>query len=628
MLMKMRGAVSKVLIGLLFGVLILSFAIWGIGDIFRGGGANTAVAEVGSRAIDQRDFANGYNRELARLRQQFGGRLEPEQAVAFGLPEQVLQQMVNRTAVEEQARKMGMAVSDDLVRDRIRNDSGFQNALGDFDRNRFQQVLFANNMTEEGFIAALRGDIQRQQLLQALSGGVSVPTTLSQDLYRYLQEERVAETLMIRNDSITELPEPSEDDLKAVFEDFAAEFQAPEYRALTVIYLAPEDLATEVAVSEEEIALSYEERLSEFTVPERRQIEQIVFTDEEAAKQAKERIDGGEDFVAVSEAVTGQAPLDLGLIAELDLLAELTGPAFALAVGGISEVLKSPLGWHILRVNHIEAGSTPSLEEVREELRHALARNQALDAIVSVANQLDDEVAGGASLEDAAAALGLTAKSIAAIDQQGNDPEGNVVEGLPSGNEFLPVAFETEAGEESLLRETLDGGYFIVRVDGTTPAATRPFETVRDDVVERWQSETRDRLAEERAEALLERAKLGETLATLAEEAGLSVITSQPINRFGTDPNVSTSPNLASEIFQIKEGEFALVSTPTGHLVAKLTKIEQADPSADAEALANVAGQVKRSLEAELTDQFVAALRQDLGVSFNRALVEQLVTGY
>ena len=626
--MKMRGAVSKVLIGLLFGVLILSFAIWGIGDIFRGGGANTAVAEIGSRAIDQREFANSYNRELARLRQQFGGRLEPEQAVAFGLPEQVLQQIINRAAVEEQARKMGMAVSDDLVRERIRNDSGFQNALGDFDRNRFQQVLFANNLTEEGYIAALRGDIQRQQLIQALSSGVSVPSTLSQDLYRYLQEERVAETVMIRNDSIAELPEPSEDDLKAVFEDFAAEFQAPEYRALTVIYLAPEDLASEVAVSEEEISLSYEERLSEFTVPERRQIEQIVFTDEEAAAKAKERIDGGEDYATVSEAVTGQAPLDLGLIAELDLLAELTGPAFAMEVGGISEVVQSPLGWHILRVNHIEPGKTPSLDEVREELRHALARTQALDAIVSVANQLDDEVAGGASLEDAAAALGLTAKSIAAIDEQGNDPEGNIVEGLPPGNEFLPVAFETEAGEESLLRETLGGGYFIVRVDGTTPAATRPFETVRDDVVQRWQAETRDRLAEEKAEALLERAKLGETLAVLAEEAGLSVVTSQPLNRFGTDPNVTTSPNLASEIFQIKEGEFAVVSTPTGHLVARVTKIEQADPSADEAALANVADQVKRSLEAEFADQFVGALRQDLGVSVNRALLDQLVTGY
>lgn len=622
---SLRKKVARAVTIVLFGLLILSFAVWGIGDVVRGVGQEVAVAEVGDQSIRQAAFSAQLSREMNRLRQSFGGQFDTEQARALGLVDQVLQQMITRSLYEEQADRMGLAASDDQIRARIAREPSFLDESGAFSRARFDRVLQMSNMSEDEFVAAMRADVKRQQLADSLTGGVAVPRPLTEALYAYQEEQRVANTALIAYDSITELPTPDEDTLTAFYKEKAEDFQAPEYRAITLVRLTPDDLLDEVAVSEEDLREEFEARRDEFAVPERRTMEQIVFSDGETTEEARQRLEAGVEFAAVAQEFTGAPPVDLGTLSREEMLGELAEPAFALQPNAVSEPIESPFGWHIIRVVEAEPGREPSFEETREELWRELATRQAIDSMVSIANQFDDELAAGATIEEAARALDLKVHKIPAVDRQGNAPDGEPVEELPTDNEFLPLVFETPAGETSLLSETAAGGYFIVRVDGVTPPATRPFAEVREEVVDRWTTEQREKLARERAQAIADQARKGDGLKAAAEAEGLEVVTSEPMTRDESDPTVAPSPALPQALFAMAEGDVTTVPARGGILVAELADIKPVDAQADGDEFDALRDQLATAIKGDLLAEFSRALHQDFDVTVNRRVLNDIV---
>jgi peptidyl-prolyl cis-trans isomerase D len=304
----------------------------------------------------------------------------------------------------------------------------------------------------------------------------------------------------------------------------------------------------------------------------------------------------------------------------------LAEAAFALSDGTVSEPVESVLGWHILRVVKIEPRQEPTFAEVREELAEEVALRIAVDSMVSIANQLDDELGAGASLDEAARALGLTARRIEAIDRQGRDSAGEPVAELPAGA-FLELAFETETGRESLLTETADGDYFILRVDSVTPAQIRPLGEVRAEVTELWRGSQRAKLAREKAEALAARIGVGNEFEIIATEAGLTVSRTQPVTRFETAVQNTPSPALAAKLFQIGIGEVTTAAAAQGHLVAKLTEVVAADPDSDPDAVAAVRESLVGTLQSDLLEQFLATMRGEYGVQIkDQALAELLAS--
>ncbi|MDH3918978.1 MAG: SurA N-terminal domain-containing protein, partial [Rhodospirillales bacterium] len=538
MLIQMRTKVAKVLVGLLFSLLILSFAIWGIGDIFRPGQQATAVAEVGGIKITQAEFSRDLAREMNNLRQRFGVNFDVAQAQALGIVDQIIQQMITRALFEQQAEELRMIVGDEEVLRRIREQPVFRNEEGNFDRFRFEQVLRSNSLSEPQFIASLSGDIKRQHIMDAITGSGAAPRALAESLYAYQQERRVAETLRVGRDSLPELPAPSTADLEKIHDENADRFQAPEYRSVTLIRLEAEDLAKEVSVSEDDLRAEFEARQEEFRVPEKRAVEQIVYLDETAASDAKRQLDGGTAFAEVSRSTQGKDPVGLGLMSRDDMAAQLpvlADTAFALDAGASSVPVQSPFGWHILHVSKIEPGREPDFDAVRDELAGDLAMRESVDRMVEIANELDAELGSGATFEEAAELLQLELRRLPAIDAAGKDPAGAAVSGLPPLGEFSQTVFQTEPGQDSLLTETRDGNYFAVRVDGITPAVTRPLEEVRAEVAALWTDLEEDRLTRERAEALAKRIEDGEAMAAVAEAEGLSVTVTDPVTRQQTE---------------------------------------------------------------------------------------------
>ncbi len=627
MAIKARNFAVRAVLFVLFSLLIASFAVWGIGDIFRGGGQVQSVAEVGDTQILEQDFRRTLTREINRISARFGGQLDMEQARALGIVDQVLGQMIGRTLFELKAADMGMLVTDEQIRQRIRQEPAFQNEAGQFDRNRFVQTLQISGLGEQEYIETLRRDILRQQIAGAISDAVAAPRQLADALYRYREERRIAEIIIVPNDSITGLPEPDDAALQAFHKEFSDNFMAPEYRSVSLVQIRAKDLAEEAAVSDREVRDEFDIRKDDFVTPERRAIEQILLPDEAAAKDVLARMKDGVNFAAVAQELTGEPPVDLGLMEHDDLPAELAEAVFSLESDQVSAPAQSALGWHILRVNRIEPRKEPVFEEVREELAHDIAMRGAVESMISIANQIDDELAGGASLEDSARGLNLTIRRIEAIDRNGRAPGGEAVGNLPV-DRFFEVAFGTEPGQESLVTETGDGDYFILRVDGASPAQVRPLSEVRAEVVELWRAAQRAQRAREKAEAIAERAKVGIEFKTLAAEEGYSVTTTEPLNRFEAVASRTPSPALPSKLFQIKPGEVATVTAPDGHIVAKLVEIRPADPMRNKDDVTTLQESLADTLQGDVLEQFVTTLRSEYGVTVNERQLEALLTSF
>ena len=245
--------------------------------------------------------------------------------------------------------------------------------------------------------------------------------------------------------------------------------------------------------------------------------------------------------------------------------------------------MRSPVGWHILLVDRVEPGRTPDFAETRAKIREDLAREQAIDAIVKLANQVEDTLAGGATLEEAAGQVNARLLRFRSVEPSGRSVDGDPKDGLLVLRRFLEAAFETNATEVSDLVETSLGGYFLVRVDRVVPPALEPFDKVRKEVAAAWRFDRLNEAARKRAEKLLSEVKSGRGFDTAAREFGLKIKTSSAFTRFDQGGEIPLPSSLAAALFGAKQGEAALGATGAGYAVAVLDRVEPANPSADNE---------------------------------------------
>lgn len=627
MLTALRSKSSKIVLKILFVILIGSFAIWGIGDVFRRGGRTTSLIEVGPVVVSQIELQDEYRRQLVQLQSRYGSSFDDETARALGLVNRVVGDVVSRTLLNVYTQRIGMRVTDDAVRQVIQNDSTFRNDLGQFDRARFDAWLARNSMSEGMLVARLRGDVARNQLTASLITGVQAPQTLVSAVHAYRAEQRIAQTLRLAAADMPDVPAPTETALETFHQENSDRYQSPEYRALTIVALSPEDLAREIHVGDDEIAASFEARKHEFDLPEKRHLDQIVFADETAAKTAAEKLAGGADFVEIAREATGGAPIDLGTVDKSGLAAsfpELADVAFAAPAGSVTAPTKTVLGWHIVRVLSVEPARAATLAEHRDSVAHDLALEQAQDSIVSIANQLEDELAGGATIEEVSDKLSLPLTKIEAVDATGKAPDGTALEAVTKEPGLASVAFETEAGQQSPLTDSVDGGYYILRVDGITPAATKPLAEVRDQVAIDWLAAERAKAAAEKAASIVEQLNGGADIGTLAAELGREVKTSTPVTRDGEDAVAGLDQMAVEALFTLKQGEAAAVADGDDQVILRLTEIRAPADSDDPVATAELRDTLRRDLANDVLSQFMAALQQEIPVSVDQAAIDRL----
>ena len=627
MLESLRKGVRSVFFKALLAVLVLSFAAWGIGPIFRGGARN-AVAVIGDIEISDSYFTHAYRRELQRVAIGLGGRLDPQQAREMGLVEATLQQIIGRTLLDQAADDLGLTATTPAVQAIIQANPAFSNSSGRFDPAVYRQALASNGFDTVTYEAATVRDMTREQLIGAVTSGSAVPASLLDRLYSVREERRIAELLVIANDSITDLPEPHEADLEAFHREHARRFTAPEYRKISFATITAEDLVSEISVGEEEIREAYDSRIDEFDTAERREVEQLLFQDKAQADQARRLLRDGRSVAEAGKAtgsLTASEP-SLGEVGRNELPAEVADKVFSLAIGAASEPLKSPFGWHVFRVTRISPRHTKTIEDVRASLSHEIALERATDALFDLSNRIEDEFAGGASFAQATSRLGLTLTRVAAVDRRGSDRSGRPVSGLPAFAEFLEVAFSTSADAEPALHETESGGYFLLAVHGITPPALQPLATVRDQVRVAWKEDQRNAAAAKAAQEVVAKLNLGEQPSALAQARGWSLKTTRPITRYELGKVPEISPELLVRLFALRVGESVAAATldRKGHVVARLKEIRAPERARAGEVKAKLRSALEQGMAGDLLMQYQNGLTTAYDVQINRAVLNSL----
>ena len=287
--------VGKGLMAVVMGGLIISFAIWGIGDIFRGFGQNSAI-KIGKTEISIEQFRQFYTERLQQVSRQARRSISPEQARATGLDRQILGQLVAETALDEQAAALRLGVSNADIASRITDDPNFRGLNGKFDRTRFEQIIRDAGFTEARFVEEQRRVILRRQVAQSVSGEIHVPDAAMNALNQYQNEKRAIEYLTLGPAQAGDIPAPTPEVLDKFFEARKVLFRAPEYRKITLLTMSPATLAKPAAVTDADTKNYFEQHKASYGTPERRELRQIVFPNEQDAAAAKERIAKGASF--------------------------------------------------------------------------------------------------------------------------------------------------------------------------------------------------------------------------------------------------------------------------------------------------------------------------------------------
>lgn len=623
MLDAMRKRANSWVVRALLLVLIASFAVWGIGDVFVGRQDIDVAATVGDQEVPLNEVDRAFETDRRALQEQLGVTLDRQQAASFGLLNRSLQTLIVRAMVDQHVKDLGLGVADAEVAEAIRDDPAFQSA-GSFDRVRFDTFLRASGLSEAQFVDTMRREIGRDRILDTFRGLITVPDALAERIGRYRGETRSGTVLVVPRDAMV-VGQPDEAALRALLEAEPDRFTAPEYRDLTIVTLTPDTILDEIEISEATLREEYALRQDFYTQPERRRVGQLLASDEAVIEAARTALDQGAVFADLADtmAADGLTYATIGPTTEAELPPELAEPIFALAENEVSEPVESLFGWHLFRLIEIEPEVVRSFDEVQGEIRDDLARDLAIDQLPELAAALDDGIAAGETLEDAAAAIGVAPLHFAAIDAEGRDTAGELLPDAPA-SDILAGIFTAPVGETSLLEETSAGSFYMYRVDGVEAPRPRELAEVEDELTELWRLEEQDRLAAEAVEALMAEARAGRTLEAIAGEQGepVTVRSFEPLTRAADGSAAGLTPEAVAALFTASEGELVREPVPTrqGMAILRVDDVTVPVNPVTPELMA----QLEAGLRNDILAQYEAALRDRYPVEINDAALATL----
>ncbi|SBW13959.1 rotamase family protein [Brucella sp. 10RB9215] len=622
MLDSLRSAAQSWIAKLLLGLLVLSFAIWGISDVFRGGMAGNAALTAGDSEVSATDYRFAYEQQLMRLSQQFRQRLTREQAKAIGVENQVLAQLAAGVVLDEAARNMQLGLSQDAIARLTAEDPAFHDAGGNFNRARFDAVLRQSGIRAEDYLENRAKVARRQQIVEAATDGMKLPDTMLKALALYQGESRSADYIDVPAEKADAIPAPSEDVLKAYFEAHKEDYKAPEYRKISYVKLEPSDIADPAAVTQDEISEYYEKNKARFSTPETRTIEQLNFADDAAAEAARQKIEAGTSFLDIGkEQGKTESDLTLGTFEKSGIPDQtIADAAFALGEGAVSPVVKGSFGPVLLRVTKINPAYEKPLSEVEGEIRNTLATNIAASSINSLHDSYEQERSDGATMADVAKKLHLKMVTVDAVDAEGDDPAGKPVE-LPNAQALLPAVFQAEQGFDNDPLTMGNIGYLWYQVDGVTPARDRTLDEVKDKVVAAWKGEEAVKRLNQRMEELKKRVEDGATLDTIASELGLEKQTKRGITRTTNDADIGSAAT--AQIFRGANGLVGTAAAPSddAQILFKVTEVTEpaaAGPEAIPE---DQQKYLATALADDVLQQLVGELQKQYPVKVNQAVI-------
>lgn len=564
--MAKKSSLSKTAMWILMGLLFLGLG--GFGAVNLTGNVRT-IGSVGDMAVGADTYARQLQQELNAISRQRGSAMTFAQAQRLGLDRAVLQRLLRDRALDHEAQRIGLSIGDEVLSERIRSISAFQGIDGEFDRDAYAQTLQSANLNEAEFETDLRREAARQILQGAITSGVEMPAAYAQTLVDYVGETRDFTWVRFNETMLEEdIADPDSATLEAYFSENADEFTLPATKKITYVQLTPTDLVDTVELPEEELRAEYEARDARYNQPERRLVERLVFSDQDAVDQALAALDSGDTTYETLVQARGLSlqDIDQGDVARGDL-GEAADAVFTANVGDIVEG-PSDLGPALFRVNGVLPAQTVTFEDAEPELRDTLAMDRAIRQVEVLAEDYDDQLAGGATLEQMADQTDMTLGQI--------EWTADTSDGIAAYEAFREAANEVAEDDFAQIAQLEDGGIFALRLDESLPERDATFEQVSEEVLTAWRDE-------QITQSLVAQAEVaGDADAPLSDQ-GLDTRTVTGEDRSGFI--TGTPQGFMTEVFEMEIGETRVLPGSNSAVLVRLDAITPAERNAEAQDL-------------------------------------------
>ena len=453
--------------------------------------------------------------------------------------------------------------------------------------------------------------MERDQIIGAVAAGAVYPKAASETLAKFQLEERAISYIgfAVSPDAIAD---PTDGELSAWYDENQASYDAPILRQFDAIILDPAMLEEGITITDDAVAEAFDLRRDEFITPETRQLSQMVFetTDEAAAALNDIQAGGAFQDVAQSRLNWTQDDTNLGTLTRDAFDPALADVAFAGAQGDVVGPVETAFGFHLIQIEAINEGGEATLNDVREQLVARLKSEQALDLVYERANELEDILGSGSSLQDAASAISMTVTSLPAVDVNGFDIDGQSSDStITSDSNFLSLGWELEEGDISVLGETGEATFFVVELVSETDATSRPLEDVKDRAM------TDYKLAK-----AVEAAKR-EADSSVGDTAAFSTASDATIKRTGTGLDHPAASLIAQKAFELPADGVGIVETGDEAILVRTNEIL----AADSDAVNAQAEQISLTLAQTVRTDWTAALALTLSEDFDLSLNQEAV---
>jgi len=576
MFAAVRKFAKSLVARILLGVLIVSFAIFGIGDVFRQARSDTVV-KAGSREVSAADFKREFDGYKQQTEQRVGQPITVEMAVEKGLDKRVLEGLAGRESFAELMHRMGVRISDQQIVSQIRKiPAFFDKVSGKFDEKLYAGALAERQLTPATFQSLMRDDMAQQQMTATMASGLQLPKAYAALGAAYVMESRDATFFVVDPRMVPPPVQPTDAQLQAFMKENAAQLTRPEFRQLTIVRFSSKAIEPTVKVDPAEVKKRYDFAKDSLSKPETRTIVQIPAKDAASAARVAQALKSGVDIAPAAKMV-GVEPIlyaDKPKTAIADpKVAEL---AFSLPAGAVSDPIQGQLAYAVIKVLKVTPGKQVSFEEARPQIEAQLRQDAAGQKVYDLSQVYEDAHTAGANLTEAAAKAGVPVETTEPVTAQGLLQNGKP-SNLPA--EILKSAFDLTQGGESDIEEAGKGEYYAVRVDKVIAPALPPLAEIKPQLARVYMLQQLSKAMQAKATELSARVEKGEPIEKVANSVGAHAITVAGVSRFKAQQFAKLGRDFLMKMFSAKPGEvFTAQSDQLMLFVGKLDGVHAARP--------------------------------------------------
>lgn len=609
-----KNILGRTILAAFAALIVVGFGFFGIRDVFTNFRADQ-LATIGDTTIGVVQYRSEYQSELQRLQRQARRAVTNEEAKAIGLDRQVLARLLTSAALDQDAARLGLSLSDADVAKSIKAEKMFAGADGKFDQARFDMILRDNGLNETTYLREERANSVRQEIASAIIGAYKIPQLMLEAINRFNTETRKADYFVLPAPDASALPAPTDEAVTAFYEQRKDGYRKPEYRKVTVLVVSPEALAKSATVSDEAAKAAYDRDLTQkYGTPEKRVLSQLTFQSKEAADKARARMDNGVLFKTVSEEKdSGGVFADLGEVAKAGVFdTAVAEAAFKPTEPEVVGPFQGKFGFVIVKVAKIIPGTTQSFASVKDQIKTEIAKTQVKGDLQTKHDKIEDLRSQGKTLAQAAQDVGLSVDTLV-TDASGANKDGAPVGATP---ELVKAIFASDIGVDNDSVSRKDGGFAWFEIAAIDPWRQQPLDEVKAQVAEALKTSEAQKALAAKANELVKKIEGGADIADLARANDAKLKQATNVRRAGGE---GLSEAAVAQIFALPLGASGVaLADKGGRYVLKVTDsttppLDPKDPN-----LARALPQLEGAMADELLVQYVGGLETQLGVKINQ----------